>query len=293
MIKSMTGAGRGRKTTDKFDITIRAQSVNSRYLDVNVRMSSAYADFENDIRQLCREKLGRGKVDINIDIRDLREDAYSANLNDAIVGAYLEAANKLAGLPEVDRTVNAANVLTFPHALKLEPKELDEPEAFKADLLEAVGDAITDLIKSRTAEGERTQADIRNRIASCESQLDIVVKLTGDVKAEYLQKIRDRIEEMLGNHELDETRLEQEVAFLVDKSDISEEITRLKSHFEAMDSLLNSEGTVGKKLDFTVQEMNREVNTIGSKSKNIEIARAVIEMKSEIEKIREQVQNVE
>ena len=293
MIRSMTGIGNCHKSNDDFDIRLKIQSVNSRYLDTNFRLHYIYSAFENDIRRIVNFKLGRGKLDLSFDIRDMRENSVKANLNESIISAYLSAAKEISKNKNVNKKVDVSQIIAFPHAVKLQTEAPDNDESFKKLLLEVTEAAIEDLIKSRELEGEKLTVDISSRLDICKQKIDAIEELTKDVKAEHILKIKDRIQEMLENVELDQQRLEQEVAFLVDRGDITEEIVRFNSHIDSMKELLKSDEVIGKKLDFTVQELNREINTVGSKTKKIEISRNVIEVKSELEKIREQVQNIE
>ena len=293
IIKSMTGAGTGRNSNNDFDITIKAQSVNSRFLDVNIRLHHIYSQYEQLIRQTTRSLLGRGKVDINVDIRDLREDAINPVINQQVLDAYIQAIKTLSGEDVVAPDVRASAILSFPHAVKMEPRELDNIEEFEALLNNTLEQAVADLVIARGKEGAKLKQDIEKRIEICKISLVEIEKNAGRIKEDYYKKIKERVLELMEQTELDEGRLEQEVAFLSDRSDITEEIVRLKAHFERMYDFFKETEPVGKKMDFLVQEMNREINTIGSKSKNADISKYVIEIKSEIERIREQVQNIE
>jgi uncharacterized protein (TIGR00255 family) len=293
IIKSMTGAGTARKANEEFDITIKVQSVNSRFLDVNIRLHHIYSQYEQLVRQTTRSLLGRGKVDINVDIRDLREDAINPVINQQVLDAYIHAITTLSKEEVVASDVRASAILSFPHAVKMEPRELENTEVFEKLLTETIEDAISDLIKARANEGEKLKNDIASRIEKSRKSLEEIEKYAGRIKEDYYTKIKERVIELMDQTELDEGRLEQEVAFLCDRSDITEEIVRLKAHFDRMFDFFQEKEPVGKKMDFLVQEMNREVNTIGSKSKNADISKYVIEIKSEVERIREQVQNIE
>lgn len=293
-VRSMTGIGSARTGDGLFEIAVKAQSVNGRFLDVNIRMSNVWSEYENGLRQLAHDHLHRGKVDITVEIRDLREDAISATFNRAVVNAYLEAAASLRDREEIDPEIEVMDLIAMPQVVRLEPKAPPDPEKFSALLRETVTAALRDLVSARETEGATLVADMDTRLGHCLEQLRIIESHAATVKQELLQKLRDRLTELTGGTvQLDPMRLEQEVALLADRGDITEELVRFASHIEGMRALLGEGTAVGKKLDFTTQELNREVNTIGSKSRNVEISRAVIEIKSELEKIREQVQNVE
>lgn len=293
LVKSMTGAGAARNANSEFDITIKVQSVNSRFLDVNIRLHHIYSQYEQLVRQQVRNLLGRGKVDINLDIRDMREDAINPVFNQQVLEAYLQAIKTLAEDSLVSDQVSASAILSFPHAVKMEPRELEKTDEFEKLLTDAITAAISDLIAARANEGAKLQKDISNRIEKSRENLKEIETHAGQIRIDYYNKIKDRVAELLDQTELDEGRLEQEVAFLCDRSDITEEIVRLGAHFDRMFDFFEETEPVGKKMDFLVQEMNREINTIGSKSKSVDISKQVIEIKSELERIREQVQNIE
>jgi uncharacterized protein (TIGR00255 family) len=293
MIRSMTGIGSATRNDSTFEVTVRAQTVNSRYLDINVRLHHTYSEYEHVITQLCRKKLSRGKVDFFFDIRDLRDDTVEAKLNEPLIYAYMDAVTQVTKFANVENRISPSSLLAFPHVLKVEAKKIDDVDSFKAFLLSVTEEALDDLIQSRSQEGEKIAVDIDERLELCSGWKDKIDALSETVKKENHNRIKLRIEELIGKPELNQDRLEQEVAYMADKADISEEVQRFSGHLEEMHNLLQSEKTLGKKLDFTVQELNREVNTMGSKSRNIEISRLVIDIKAELEKVREQVQNVE
>ena len=293
MIKSMTGTGNAKNSNDEFCVSVQIQSVNNRFLDVVIRIPSFYREYEATIRQACRELLNRGKIDLNYDITDLRDDAVSMVLNRSVVDAYIKVAGDLTMHPDIEKKINAASVLSFPQSYTLEPTKMDDPEKFINLLLKTTVEAVEDLIGSRIREGKRIFSDVENRLDSIANELSKIEQRSKDVKKEYFDKIKERISELASQPEIDESRLEQEVAYLVDKSDITEEIVRFQSHIEQLAEIAQGNGSIGKKLEFLLQEMNREINTIGSKSKAIEISRSVIEIKSELEKIREQILNIE
>jgi len=289
----MTGVGSARRLNDQFDISVRVRSLNSRYLDLTIRMPQLYYEFEYPLRRRCLEILGRGKVDIHVEVRDLRSDVLKASFNLRLVEAVLEAAEFLRERPDVSGEFDPSALLSLPDVLSVEPAELDDPERFRRELERAAESAIAEMAGMRASEGEKIRDDIEERLGRCEAELSGIEESADQVRTEHLDRLRKRIKELTGGVEIDALRLEQEAVLLADRSDVTEETVRLRSHFGQMRGLLDVDGIVGKKLDFLVQEMNREINTIGSKSKNIKFSHAVIEIKSELEKIREQVQNVE
>jgi uncharacterized protein (TIGR00255 family) len=292
-IRSMTGMGLAQKSTGEFDISVKVQTVNSRYFDINMRMPSAYNIFEIDLRNTAREYVSRGKVDVYFDIRDLREDSVEPVLNKGVVNAVISAVNELPTLETVDKNISAASLISFHHALKLEPRDLEDPEAFKADMRKVLVQALEQLVTNRTEEGRRLVDDISQRIERCGKLLEAINESAETIKKEYKDRLHERIKEILESDDIDEGRLEQEVAYLVDRADVTEEIVRFRSHMQRFGEIIGDGGEVGKKLDFLMQEMNREINTIGSKAKSLDINRVVVDIKSELEKVREEVQNIE
>jgi uncharacterized protein (TIGR00255 family) len=293
IIRSMTGFGVAKKLSQELDISIKIQTVNSRYCDINIRMPSVYNMYEIGIRNAIRKHVSRGKVDVYLEIRDLREDSVVPVLNKAVVNAIVTVLEDIPNLSSIDKTLNVGTLLNFHQALKLENKEFDNPEEFESLLLECVEDALLQLLENRANEGSTLVLDIQSRIGTCSKLLEEISNHSRQIKLEYKDKLHERISEILESEDVDEGRLEQEVAFLVDRADITEEIVRFRSHLERFGEIITKGGEVGKKLDFLMQELNREINTIGSKAKSLEVNRIVVDVKSELEKVREQVQNIE
>ncbi|HUX07630.1 MAG TPA: YicC/YloC family endoribonuclease [Acidobacteriota bacterium] len=293
MIKSMTGVGNARTTNDEFDIEVRVRSVNNRYLDLNLRLPSAFYDFEHPLRQRLQQLLERGKVDLFFEIKDLRHDTVTATLNTQIIDAVLAQTSYLGDLPEIDGGIDAATLLGINGVLSIESRPLEDPDRLLARLGDTAEAAIKDMINMRETEGKNIREDLLKRFSACSEILDGIESQTDKVTEEYLRRLNERVAELTNGLNLDPERLEQEVAILVERSDITEEIVRLRSHLNQALQLLDSDKAVGKKLDFLIQEMNREINTIGAKGRKADMSSSVVEIKSEIEKIREQVQNIE
>lgn len=293
MIRSMTGSGSAQKTTADFDIAVSVKSINNRYLDIILRLPPIIKEYEHVLKRPCIQHLGRGKVEISVSLNDLRKNAVSAALNEPIVKALLDAAIALQDRPGVDGTLDVSSVISFPGALIIEPALIQHSENFLSEVSAVILEGIDDLNRMKDDEGRRIGEDIERRLDSCKRYVSQIETGSHNHKQEYRQKLSQRLQELTQGLEIDPQRLDQEIAFMAERSDISEEIVRLNSHLEQTSNLIGAGGVVGKKLDFLVQEMNREANTIGSKSKNLDINRLVIEVKSEIEKIREQVQNIE
>jgi uncharacterized protein (TIGR00255 family) len=293
MIKSMTGGGNARRIIDSFDVSVRVRSVNSRFLDLGLRLPQIFYEFESVLRQRGAEVLARGKVDIFVDVKDQRSNSYTGKVNIGLVNSILEAVEHLRAREDIDMRIDLSALLNIQGVLSLETGELDDSEALVQQLWGVISAALADLEKMKRREGEKLYRDIRGRAETCREIVGRIETSAGRVKSEYMEKLSKRLQEFMEGVEIDRQRLEQEVAFLADRSDITEEIVRIRSHLDQLLGLLDSEAAVGKKLDFIVQEIFREINTIGSKSRNLDLSKAVIDFKSELERIREQVQNVE
>ena len=293
MIKSMTGVGSARTTTEEFDIEVRVRSVNNRHLDLNLRLPSAFYDFELPLRQRLQQMLERGKVDFFFEIKDLRPDTVVATLNTQIIDAVLAQTSYLRKLPQVDSNIDVATLLGITGVLSVETKPLEDPDKLLSILGDTAAAALTDMIGMRETEGGHIRDDLLKRFSVCNEILTKIESQTANVEEEFLRRLKERVAEFTDGINLDPERLEQEVALLVERSDITEEIVRLRSHLDQSLQLLDSDNAVGKKLDFLIQEMNREINTIGAKGRKADLSGLVVDLKSEIEKIREQVQNIE
>lgn len=294
MVKSMTGFGRATSEEGKDRIfSLEMKSVNHRYLDLNVRMPKSLISLEDKIRRIVNDRLNRGKVDIFINYKNYCHNDAIAKLNTALADSYVQCLEELQKrYDNVKNDITLSLIARYPDVITLEEKEENLEEIWK-ELEEVLQKSIDMMIDMRTVEGNKLSEDIlikcglvENWVADIEAKSYIIVE-------NYRNKLHDRIEELLGNVEVDENRLAMEVALFADKSTIDEEITRLKSHIIQLKSTLSLDEPVGRKLDFIVQEMNREANTIASKSTDIEITKLVINIKNIIEKIREQVQNIE
>ena len=289
---SMTGYGRMSVERDGRQLTVELKSVNHRFLDLSFRMPRSFNFLEDSARKLIGEYLSRGHVDLFATYRNTREDSRRVEVDQALLAAYMTALDDIAettGL-EDDRTLSLATRL--PDVLTVAEADEDQ-DALRALMREALTGALEQMQAMREKEGEALKSDISSRI-------DTLEKMTGEIEArypetvaEYQQKLKARVEELLGGAAMDEQRLMQEVAVMADRSAIAEETVRLHSHFAQARDFMEASEPVGRKLDFIVQELNREVNTISSKSQDVPITRLVVEAKAEIEKIREQVQNVE
>ena len=294
MIKSMTGFGRSEYSDGKRNITCEIKSVNHRYSDITVKMPRRYSFAEDKIKQAVKSKLARGKVDVSINVENVTENDVVIKLNQLAAKQYYDNLKELKEAFDLSGDIDLELLATMPDVLKAVPDVDDEEELTKAILI-PVAEASANLEKMRAIEGARLAEDLINKGETIKSILDQIEERSPLVVKDYMEKLRARIAELLdGAAEIPEDRILTEAAIFADKCAIDEEITRLNSHLLQLKSILTgSESTVGKKLDFLVQEMNREANTIGSKANDITITNHMLNIKAEIEKIREQVQNIE
>lgn len=292
MIKSMTGYGRGEKQFKDYKITVEIKSVNNRYLDYNIHTYKQYSFVEDAVRECLSSKINRGKVDIFIQYDTVDNDDRIITLNSSVVDGYLTALKELADKTGLRDDVTVTSISRFPDVFNVEKKEQDK-EKIITDTKEVLVAALEDITSNRMREGARLCEFFTNTISGVKDILNIIENRSGDTVNEYRNRIKERIEEFLNGVEYDEARLLTEVAIFSDKVNITEEIVRFNSHLKEFGNLLASDVPVGRKLDFIIQELNREANTMGSKCNDFVIAKAVVDLKSEIEKLREQVQNIE
>lgn len=293
MVSSMTGFGRGRVAQDGREMTVELKSVNHRYLDLSFRMPRHISFAEDTLRTALNDSLSRGHVDVYVNYRNTRSDAKEVRIDTALLGAYLKSVKAAAAELREENDMTLSNALRLPDVTDIVEADEDD-EAVKALTKEAVDKAIAELITARRGEGERLANDLTERLATVDELRGKIETRAPMVVEEYRIKLNERIEAMLGGTvEVDAQRLATEVALFADKASIDEELVRLKSHTAQARELLSQSEAAGRRLDFVVQEMNREFNTIGSKANDAEIAKLVILGKAELEKIREQVQNIE
>lgn len=293
MIDSMTGFGRGQAQVGNATAVVELRSVNSRYCEVSVRLPRALSEYESDVQSRVKQAFSRGRINVQIQVESTSDELLAIAVDEEAVRAYAGLLNRLraaAGIAEpvgLNHLLNYSDVFTTPD----EPSEASE-EMWEA-AAKALSAAMTQLRLMRRQEGSALLADLESRIAAIASQLDLVEERAPLRVEDARTRLRTRLSEFFEEERLDKDRLEMEMALLADRLDVTEECVRLRSHLELFRQSLNSEDPEGRKLNFIVQEINREVNTIGSKSNDAEIAHLAVEMKDELEKIREQVQNVE
>jgi uncharacterized protein (TIGR00255 family) len=291
MIKSMTGFGRGEASQDNITFSVDIKTVNHRYSDISVRLPRMVSPLEEKIREYMGSKLNRGKIDIYINYDSFGQDT-KVKLDTNLASAYVDSLSILKQQFGIKDDISLSLITKFPDILKLETEEKDLDFLWSV-LYSAIEQAVESLVEMRSREGERLCKDMLEKLDSINATIDQIKAKSPELVEVYKNKLYDKIKEMTKDIQLDENRLLTEVAIYADKSSIDEEIVRLKSHIEEFKKTLHVQGTIGKKLDFIVQEMNREVNTIGSKASDLGVVNNVIAMKTEIEKIREQVQNIE
>ena len=292
MIKSMTGFGRCELSNEKRKITVELKSVNHRYLDVNIRMPKKLNFFESAIRTLLKEYMQRGKVDMFISYEDYSEQTLAVKYNATIAKEYLTYLQQMADEFNLENDIRVSNLSRYPEVLTMEEQSADEDELW-SDLSQAIREACTQFIATRTTEGEHLKQDLVEKLHHMRDNVDKVEQRAPQIIAEYRSKLMEKVNELLGDTQIDEARLSTEIVLFADKICTDEETVRLKSHITSMLNALERSEGIGRKLDFIAQEMNREANTTLSKINDVTLADVAIDMKTEIEKIREQVQNIE
>lgn len=292
MIKSMTGFGRSEKVTEERKIVVEIKAVNHRYCDMNVKLPKKLNYFETTIRTLLKDYIQRGKVDVFITYEDYTKSNVCVRYNKEIAEEYMVHFSTMAEEFGIENDVKASVLGRFPEVFSLE--EQNEDEDIISDFLgEAVKEAATSFVESRIAEGENLKNDLVAKLGDMLVIVEEIEKLSPEIIANYKQKLIDKVGELTANVQIDEQRIATEVTIFADKVCVDEEIVRLKSHIESTRAILLEGGSVGRKLDFIAQEMNREANTILSKANSLEISDMGINLKTEIEKVREQIQNIE
>lgn len=290
-IYSMTGYGRAQGRVSIGDLYIEVRSVNHKSFDLNFRGSREFTALEPKIRELVRELLQRGRVDVYLNLTHRQGVDQAVTVDKALAKRYKTLADKLKRELGLSGELSVDALLTLPDVLYKDEIPLDENRSWE-ETRAIVGRALSAVLKMQVKEGRKLAKDIRNLLRNVGKELKLVVKAVEGEGEKWRQTLRNRIEELTGKANLDPGRLEQEVAIIVARGDIQEEITRLDSHLAQFSGLLSEEGAVGRELDFMCQEMHREVNTMGSKSTSLDVTNSVIKMKGDVEKIREQIQNL-
>lgn len=292
MIKSMTGFGRCEVADEKRKFTVELKSVNHRYLDVNIKMPKKLNFFESAIRNLLKEYIERGKVDVYITYEDYTEDNYSLKYNAALAAEYLKYLNSMAEEFQLENDIRVSTLSRYPDVFVMEEQDIDEAALWNS-LEKALRGACEQFVESRIREGEHLKCDLILKLDELLSCVDFIEERSPQIMKEYRTHLEEKIQELLGDRQIDDARVVTEVTIYADKICVDEETVRLRSHISTAKETLESGGAIGRKLDFIAQEMNREANTILSKANNIEISDVGINLKTGIEKVREQIQNIE
>ena len=291
-VYSMTGFGRSKTVEDGYEILVEIKSVNHRYFEYSSRIARPFQFLDEKVKQLCKQSIARGKVEVGVSISDNSENSVTLELNEAYANAYIAALKKLSEKYKLKNDLKLSSVVNNSELFTVKKSETDE-ERLTGLVCRTVTDAIDSFNTMRAAEGEKLATDVTERAGYILERVAEVEKRSPETVKEYRERLENKIKELLGDTNVDEQRLLTETAIFADKIAVAEETVRLRSHISALLSLFDTGGDIGKKLDFIVQEMNRETNTIGSKAQDIEIGKIVVDIKSEIEKIREQIQNIE
>ena len=291
-MRSMTGFGRSKLEINGRSYSIEIKSVNHRYNDINVKLPRNISFCENEIKKEISANVSRGKIDVFVDYTNYTNEGKSVVINKDLAKIYIKQLKELALEEELNDNINVTEISKMPDVLQLKVEE-DESDTILTELMQCLKSAIKNFTTMRAIEGQKIKEDLLVRINSIKSMVMEISKNTTGLIEEYVVKLKDRIKEILKTDIIDETRIAQETVIFADKSSIQEELTRLNSHIHQFEDLLQSEEAIGKKLDFIIQEMNRESNTIASKSVKLKITNLVIDIKTVLEDIREQIQNIE
>ena len=292
MIKSMTGYGRAVETINGREFTVEIRSVNNRYLDCSVRLPRILSFGEEAVKQAVKGAVSRGKVDVYISVRSECGDEVQVSLNESVLTGYLAAMRRMVDEFGVKDDIQVSVVSRLPEVFQIEKPQVDEDQLL-SDLLTVVNSSLESYNEMRSTEGKALEQDLRSRGNTILAYVSLVEQGNGQTVIDYRTRLENKLREVLENTSIDESRILTEAAIFADKVAVDEETVRLRSHIDQMNSMLTGGGAIGRKLDFLLQEMNREANTIGSKCTDVNLARIVVDIKAELEKIREQTQNIE
>ena len=292
MIKSMTGFGRCEVAKGERKIVVEMKSVNHRYLDVNIKMPKKLNFFEAAIRNELKNYIQRGKVDIFITYEDLTESNVCVKYNKELAAEYMKYLTQMAEDFALDNDIRVSTLSRYPEVISMEEQTVDEEELWQL-LVEAIDGAAEKFVETRIKEGENLKDDLVSKLDGMLTHVDYISERSPQIITEYRQKLEEKVRELIDDVKVDESRMLMEVTIFADKVCVDEELVRLRSHIETTRENLIQGGSIGRKLDFIAQEMNREANTILSKANDLEISNRAIELKTEIEKVREQIQNIE
>lgn len=292
MIKSMTGYGKSEQTIDSLNVTVEIKSVNHRYFEFSARVPREYGFLEEKLKKYCNSLITRGKVECYVSVEDLEEREMEVNVNETLAAGYVKALKELSERFGLKDDISAVTLSRYPDVITLHKASEDEERIWNA--VKTVAEtAVSKFIEMRETEGSKLRGDILSRADYIIECVEFIESRSPETVREYNEKLKQRMKELLSDAAVDEQRLLNEAAIYADKIAVDEETVRLRSHISQLREFMNSSEAIGRKLDFLVQEINREANTIGSKAQDVDIAKKVIAIKAEVEKIREQVQNIE
>lgn len=292
MIKSMTGFGRSERESRDYKISAEIKSVNHRYCDLNIKLPKKFNAYENDIRNIVKKYAARGKIDVYISYEDYSEAKTIVKYNSGVAKGYMDAIIRASEEFSIEPSITSSSLVRFPDVISLEDEEIDSDEIFKA-LADVVEEACKNFVESREREGSHLYNDINDKLDYINGIVEEIEKRSPEIIKEYRTKIENKVAELLGDTKIDESVLATEITIFADKVCVDEETVRLHSHINSMRETLSKDEPIGRKLDFISQELNRESNTILSKANDVEVSSKAIDLKTEIEKIREQIQNIE
>ena len=292
MIKSMTGYGSAKGTVEGMEITVELKSVNNRYLDTSIRLPRSFIFAEDSVKSAVSSHISRGKVDVFVTMDTSQAGDMAVRVNEPLLKGYIDAIKHISEEYSLVNDMTAMSLARFPDVLSVEKKDMDAQE-ISAAISEITEKALTDFDEMRRREGEKLRDDVLSRLVTIEALVSTVEEKAPETVKEYRARLEQKMAEVLGTAGIDESRILTEAAVFADHIAVDEETVRLRSHIAQLKTMINGGSPIGRKIDFLVQEFNREANTIGSKCQNSEIAHVVVDLKSEIEKIREQIQNIE
>ncbi len=294
MIRSMTGFGRAQASVGDYNITVELRSVNHKYSEFSIRIPRAYSFLEEKIKSLLSTQISRGKVECSVQIENVANESVEISVNEPLAAGYVKAIEELSEKFGLKNDLSALSLAKFSEILTITKAPVDE-DALWEKVSDVVSQALADFISMRTVEGEKLKNDVLSRADTILSDVAYIEERSPETVKVYSEKLLERMKGVLGenNVQIDEARILTEAAIYADKVAVAEETVRLRSHIDQLHTMLSSDVAIGRKIDFLIQEMNREANTIGSKAQDVDIARRVIDIKHEVEKIREQIQNIE
>ena len=292
MIKSMTGYGGAKGSVEGLEISVELKSVNNRYLDTSVRLPRSFLFAEDGVKAAVQRHISRGKVDVFVSVDSSAAGDMTVKINEPLLKSYMEAINSIANDYGLSNDMTAMSICRFPDVLSVEKKDMDA-EAITAGIVAVAEDALKDFDAMRLREGEKLRDDVLSKLETIDSLVSTVEQESPKTLADYRARLDSKMAEVLGSAGIDENRILAEAAIFADRIAVDEETVRLRSHMSQLKTMISGDSPTGRKLDFLIQEFNREANTIGSKCQNSSIAHVVVDLKSEIEKIREQIQNIE